>query len=169
MSSAVRCKGTYRPTSPARSNEGALPFRFLKGWGLSSFLLRAGSSSLRFLRAMRSRKRRALGQRTLNFPTQPANYGASGSGGITTSMPIARRKCERSLEYIHANPIQRRLVTHPRDWPWSSWTFYACGEGLLQIDSLGSTWTETDKKETKEQPTLSKTERVGHPPSLAFR
>src|SRR5713101_725581 len=24
-------------------------------------------------------------------------------------------------------PIRRRLVLHPKDWPWSSWAFYATG------------------------------------------
>ncbi|HOI56125.1 MAG TPA: transposase [Phycisphaerae bacterium] len=25
------------------------------------------------------------------------------------------------VDYIHANPVRRGLVAHPRDWPWSSW------------------------------------------------
>ncbi len=25
------------------------------------------------------------------------------------------------IDYIHHNPVRRRLVEHPRDWPWSSW------------------------------------------------
>jgi len=28
-------------------------------------------------------------------------------------------------------------VTHPKDWPWSSWSHYALGErGLIHIDSV---------------------------------
>lgn len=34
-----------------------------------------------------------------------------------------RKKIEK-LKYMHANPLKRRLVTHPKDWAWSSWTFY---------------------------------------------
>ncbi len=47
-----------------------------------------------------------------------------------------RRKMTEKLEYIHANPITEKLVEHPRDWPWSSWSYYATGEGLLKIDAL---------------------------------
>jgi hypothetical protein len=25
---------------------------------------------------------------------------------------------------MHANPVIRGLVKHPKDWPWSSWAFY---------------------------------------------
>ncbi len=68
------------------------------------------------------------------------------------------------LEYMHANPIQRKLVTHPRDWPWSSWSFYALNEqGLIKIDSMGESQLNTEKKRSEEPPTLSNPERVGHP------
>jgi len=36
---------------------------------------------------------------------------------------------------MHANPLIRELVTHPKDWPWSSWSFYFGGEpSLVQMD-----------------------------------
>ena len=39
------------------------------------------------------------------------------------------------LHYMHANPVIRGLVKHPRDWAWSSWGFYyGRGDGLLAID-----------------------------------
>jgi hypothetical protein len=38
---------------------------------------------------------------------------------------------------MHANPAIRGLVKHPKDWPWSSWSFYEKGEtGLIRIDVL---------------------------------
>ncbi len=44
---------------------------------------------------------------------------------------------KEKLEYMHANPVKRKLVTHPKEWPWSSWSYYAEGEkGLLAIDIL---------------------------------
>ena len=44
-------------------------------------------------------------------------------------------KKKEKLEYMHANPVTRRLVEHPKDWPWSSFSFYAKGEhGLVTID-----------------------------------
>jgi hypothetical protein len=34
-----------------------------------------------------------------------------------------------------ANPVIRGLVKHPRDWPWSRWSFYEKGEvGLIRVD-----------------------------------
>jgi putative transposase len=31
------------------------------------------------------------------------------------------KKLREKLEYMHANPVQRKLVRDPKDWPWSSW------------------------------------------------
>ncbi|MGB7494794.1 MAG: transposase [Candidatus Acidiferrum sp.] len=47
------------------------------------------------------------------------------------------RKVLEKLEYMHDNPVKRKLVVHPRDWPWSSWSHYAKpGSGLIRMDSL---------------------------------
>jgi hypothetical protein len=44
-------------------------------------------------------------------------------------------KVKEKLNYMHANPVIRRLVEHPKDWPWSSWSNYAKnGEGLIAVD-----------------------------------
>jgi putative transposase len=44
-------------------------------------------------------------------------------------------KKNEKLHYMHANPVIRGLVQHPKDWPWSSWSFYAKGEpGLVRMD-----------------------------------
>jgi putative transposase len=45
-----------------------------------------------------------------------------------------RKKLEK-LHYMHANPIMRRLVEHPVQWPWSSWAFYHGKEAMLRIDA----------------------------------
>jgi putative transposase len=44
-------------------------------------------------------------------------------------------KREEKLHYMHANPTKRGLVSHPRDWPWSSWAFYHGQTALLTMDS----------------------------------
>jgi hypothetical protein len=49
---------------------------------------------------------------------------------------VRRAKLKEKLEYMHANPVKGKLVAHPREWPWSSWTFYATGEGLLKMDAV---------------------------------
>ncbi len=46
-------------------------------------------------------------------------------------------KLREKLNYMHRNPVQRKLVSHPRDWLWSSWSHYDHGEpGLIEIDTL---------------------------------
>ncbi len=36
---------------------------------------------------------------------------------------------------MHVNPVARGLVRHAKDWPWSSYAFYAqSGAILLSID-----------------------------------
>src|SRR5208282_3009254 len=50
----------------------------------------------------------------------------------------SRGKLKEKLNYMHANPVTRKLVKHPKNWPWSSWSFYEKGEGvLLQMDVMG--------------------------------
>jgi putative transposase len=47
------------------------------------------------------------------------------------------RKVREKLDYMHRNPVERKLVSHPKDWPWSSWAHYEKGEtGLIRIDTL---------------------------------
>ena len=46
-------------------------------------------------------------------------------------------KVKEKLNYMHANPVIRRLVKHPKDWPWSSWGFYTTEEtGLIAVDPI---------------------------------
>jgi putative transposase len=40
-------------------------------------------------------------------------------------------KKKEKLNYMHANPLIRKLVKHPKDWPRSSWSFYAKREAVL--------------------------------------
>jgi putative transposase len=44
-------------------------------------------------------------------------------------------KRKEKLNYMHANPVVRGLVAHPRDWRWSSWASYWREEaGMVRID-----------------------------------
>jgi hypothetical protein len=46
-------------------------------------------------------------------------------------------KRKEKLNYMHANPVKRRLVGHPREWPWSSWEFYwGKRKPLIEMDLL---------------------------------
>jgi putative transposase len=61
------------------------------------------------------------------------------------------KKLRERLDYMHRNPVQRKLVVHPKDRPWSSWSHYAKGEpGLIRIDALGN--EETNSPKQKHQP-----------------
>jgi hypothetical protein len=47
----------------------------------------------------------------------------------------SRGKKREKLNYMHANPVKRGLVNHPRDWAWSSCAYYFGGEKpLLPMD-----------------------------------
>lgn len=47
----------------------------------------------------------------------------------------SRKKRNEKLHYMHFNPVKRNLVQHPKNWPWSSYAFYAqTGNVLLAID-----------------------------------
>src|SRR5271165_1298701 len=49
---------------------------------------------------------------------------------------FTEKKRIEKLRYIHRNPVARGLVSHPEDWPWSSFLHYATGiEGTVEIES----------------------------------
>jgi putative transposase len=35
------------------------------------------------------------------------------------------RKHHEKLNYMHFNPVKRRIVSHPKEWRWSSYRFYS--------------------------------------------
>jgi putative transposase len=43
----------------------------------------------------------------------------------------SREKIAEKLFYMHLNPVRRGLVSHPKEWPWSSFSFYSDGEEVL--------------------------------------
>jgi putative transposase len=49
----------------------------------------------------------------------------------------SQKKFVEKLHYTHLNPVKRRLVSHPKDWRWSRFLFYAKGgSGLVRIDPV---------------------------------
>jgi len=64
----------------------------------------------------------------------------------------SQKKFREKLEYMHANPVKRGLVVHPKDWLWSSWGHYALGEtGLIRVDSLDDRVVENQNLNTGEK------------------
>jgi len=58
--------------------------------------------------------------------------------------------------------VKRKLVAHPRDWPWSSWSHYEQGQnGLISIDSADRQHGTATERQVKTR-TLGK-QRVRHP------
>jgi putative transposase len=42
------------------------------------------------------------------------------------------------INYCHHNPVARGLVSHAREWPWSSYRWYhGMEDALIEIDELG--------------------------------
>ncbi len=49
----------------------------------------------------------------------------------------SEKKLYAKVNYIHANPVRRGLVTLPEQWSFSSWRFYECGERVgLDVQPL---------------------------------
>jgi hypothetical protein len=47
------------------------------------------------------------------------------------------KKRVEKLHYMHMNPLKRKLARHPKDWPWSSFSFYSkLKTGLIRIDPV---------------------------------
>ena len=63
------------------------------------------------------------------------------------------KKLKEKLEYMHANPVQRKLVEHSKDWPWSSWAHYAGkGESRIRIDSRQTENVEAGTSRKRQNP-----------------
>ena len=49
----------------------------------------------------------------------------------------SEQKLREKLDYMHANPVKRGLVSSPEEWPWSSFRFYDLNDAsVLRMDRL---------------------------------
>jgi len=97
-----------------------------------------------FLKVLKQRVSRDLRKKVRRAPAGQLRFAfARGDGSLPCFWQPrfydfniwSKQKVREKLEYMHANPVTRKLVDHPKDWPWSSWGFYAKGEaGLVKID-----------------------------------
>jgi putative transposase len=88
-------------------------------------------------RRLRRKKRALAGQLNLNFesgePPQPRIWQRRFYDFNVWSL----KKRVEKLHYMHMNPLKRRLVDHPKDWPWSSFSFYSNPKhGLIRVDPV---------------------------------
>jgi putative transposase len=91
----------------------------------------------RVSRRLRRKKRAIAGQLNLNFasggPAQPRMWQRRFYDFNEWSL----KKRVEKLHYMHMNPLKRKLVDHPKDWPWSSFSFYANPKhGLIRVDPV---------------------------------
>ena len=98
-------------------------------------------------RSLRARRRNSSpAQLSLSFASGPMEAPAFWQRRFYDFNVWSGKKLKEKLDYIHANPVQRRLVAHPKDWPWSSWAHYAKREGgLIRIDTLGEAKSASEK------------------------
>jgi len=93
----------------------------------------------RVARKLRKRRRSTItGQLSLPFAQPGEPLRAFWQARFYDFNVYTARKKKEKLNYMHANPVIRRLVKHPKDWQWSSWSFYWGGEaGPVRIDVEG--------------------------------
>lgn len=83
------------------------------------------------------RLRAAAAQKALPFGEPRPPLRAFWQARFYDFNVFTERKKKEKLEYMHGNPVKRGLVTHPKDWPWSSWSNYAKGgQGLIAVDLM---------------------------------
>ncbi|HKM81715.1 MAG TPA: transposase [Candidatus Acidoferrum sp.] len=90
----------------------------------------------RVSRRMREKKCLEEPQSGLSFSGEEAELRRFWQRRYYDFNVYTRGKLNEKLDYMHANPVKESLVGHPRDWPWSSWSFYEVGEGLLRMDAV---------------------------------
>jgi putative transposase len=87
-------------------------------------------------RALRRRRKGPAGQLSLPFSGAPEDEAHFWQRRFYDFNVWSAKKLREKLQYMHRNPIKRKLVDHPKDWPWSSWSHYEKGErGLIEMDS----------------------------------
>lgn len=63
------------------------------------------------------------------------------------------KKRNEKLAYMHANPVKRGLVVHPKDWAWSSYSFYAHeGICLIAMDTVPVVRRTRDVRRASQNP-----------------
>jgi putative transposase len=78
----------------------------------------------RVSRDLRRKKRRApAGQLRFTFTKGAGDLPRFWQPRFYDFNVWSGKKVREKLAYMHANPVTRKLVKHPKDWPWSSWTF----------------------------------------------
>lgn len=91
----------------------------------------------RVSRRLRRKKRPTTAQLSLTFARDESALPRFWQRRFYDFNVWSLKKRVEKLHYMHMNPLKRKLVEHPRDWPWSSFSFYANPKhGLIRVDPV---------------------------------
>ena len=91
----------------------------------------------RVSRRLRHKKRANPGQLNLAFARGGDSLPCVWQRRFYDFNVWSLKKRVEKLHYMHLNPLKRKLVNHPKDWPWSSFSFYSKpGTGLIRVDPV---------------------------------
>jgi putative transposase len=91
----------------------------------------------RVSRRLRRKKPRPAGQLSLLFAADDASLPRFWQRRFYDFNVWSLKKRVEKLHYMHMNPLKRKLVDHPKDWPWSSFSFYSTlKHGLIRVDPI---------------------------------
>ncbi|MDE3137802.1 MAG: transposase [Acidobacteriota bacterium] len=86
-------------------------------------------------RLRRPKRKQAPAQRTFQFEGRAAALPQFWQRRFYDFNVWSAAKRREKLEYMHRNPVARKLVTDPGDWLWSSYASYSGrGTPLVKID-----------------------------------
>jgi putative transposase len=107
----------------------------------------------RVSRALRRKKHASQKQMEFRFADEEEEAPSFWQRRFYDFNVWGEKKLRQKLEYIHLSPVERELVKHPSEWPWSSWSFYEKGEkGLIEIDVAGSRERRREKQSQNPHP-----------------
>ena len=91
----------------------------------------------RVSRRLRRKKRRPTRQLSLIFASGDDSLPRFWQRRFYDFNVWSLKKRVEKLHYMHMNPLKRKLVDHPKDWPWSSFSFYSnLKHGLIRVDPI---------------------------------
>lgn len=91
----------------------------------------------RVSRRLRRKPHAPPGQLTLHFQGEEDSLPRFWQRRFYDFNVWSLKKKVEKLQYTHTNPMKRGLASHPKDWPWSSYSFYSERKhGLIRIDPV---------------------------------
>jgi putative transposase len=91
----------------------------------------------RVSRRLRRRKRKLPGQCSLAFAGGDDALRRFWQRRFYDFNVWSLKKRIEKLHYMHMNPLKRKSVDHPREWPWSSFSFYSDDKsGMIRVDPV---------------------------------